>query len=162
MVVQQAQVRVGIEQPLRLVLAVDDGEMWRQLAEDGDRHQRAVHRRLALPGRLDLAPEHDVVAVARQAVAFQQGGGFRRLHDRFDDGRLLPGPDQLRGRARSKEEAQGIDQDRLSRPRFAREQRQPGPERQLQPGHKRDIVDPEQLKHRRATLAEDNTAPAAL
>ena len=74
-VVEQVEVGRGVEQALRLVLAVERGEERGQLAQERDGHQRAVDRGPAFPGGMDLAADHDLVVLHGQAVLLQERFG---------------------------------------------------------------------------------------
>jgi hypothetical protein len=146
-VVDEREVRRRVEQALRLVLAVHR----RRGAAPGraarPRDDRAVGRRAPLAVRLQLAPEHELVAVLGQRALFQQGAGVLQLEDGLDGRSLLARPDEIGRGALAEDEAQGIDQDRLAGAGLAGEQGQAGSERQLERGDERDVVYFQQLEH---------------
>jgi hypothetical protein len=138
--VDEIEVGLRIEQALRLVLAVDRGEAGCEIAQHGHRNERPVDARPALPPRQELAPEHDLVAVLRQAVDFEERTDPRELDQRFDTGTLLARSNQVGRRALAENQPQRVDQDGLAGPGFSREQRQPGGKLDLEPGHEGDVV----------------------
>jgi hypothetical protein len=136
--------------------------MGRDLLEDADRNQSAVHRRAALARGLDLSPDEDLLALERQTVRLQDGPGARVLEDAFDDRRRLAGPNEIAGGSRAEQQAQRIHQDRLARSGFSCQQRQAGPELDLEPRNQSDVLYYQQLEHVSTCPAQDNTASDGL
>lgn len=139
--VQELEVDRGVEQALRLVLAVDDGQPRRQLAEDTDGDQRPVHAGPPLPVRLDLPAEDDVVAVRGQALPFEHGAGAGQLDHRLDHRPLLARADHLARGPIAEEKPEGVDQDRLAGSRFAGQEREARAQLDLEGADQSDVVD---------------------
>jgi hypothetical protein len=131
------------------VLAVDGGQRGRQLAKDGHRDERAVDRRPALAGLVDLAAEDHLVAFGRQPVRGDRPRARRALEDRLHHRPVLARPDQLGRGSRPEQEAQRVDEDRLAGSRLAGEERQASIELHLQLGDDRYVVYFEQFEHQR-------------
>ena len=83
--VEELQVRLGIEQALRLVLAVDAGDARRQVTEHREGHQGPVDRGPALSLGLDLAPQYGISVFRGQTVLLQEGRELQTLHHGLDD-----------------------------------------------------------------------------
>ena len=130
-----------IEEALRLVLSVDHRDAWGELAQDRDRHERAVHRRLAAPLGLNLPPEHHLISVRRQTVRFEPGLDPGNLHHRLDRGAVLARANEVRRGTLTQEQPERVDQDRFAGSRLAGEQGEAGPQLQLQRRDERDVVD---------------------
>ncbi len=146
-VVDEREVRGRIEQALRLVLAVHGRQVRRQVAQQAHGNDRAVGRRASLAVRLQLAPQHELVAVLRQRPLLEERARVLQLEDRLDHGALLARPDEVGRGSLAEHEAERVDQDRLAGARFAGQERQPLAELQLQRGNERDVVYFQQLKH---------------
>ncbi len=146
-VVDECEVHGRVEQALRLVLPVHDREVRRHVAQQAHRDERTVHGRAALAARLQLAAEHDLVAVSRQAALVEERLGPGHLEDRLDRSPLLARADEVGRGAVAEHQAERVDQDRLAGAGFAREQGEAGAELQLQRGDERDVVDSQQFKH---------------
>jgi Ni/Co efflux regulator RcnB len=69
----------------------------------------------------------------------------QRLHHR----EVFARADEIRRRARAEQQPERVDQDRLSRSRFAREEREARPELQLHAVNECDVLYFQQLEHRR-------------
>jgi biopolymer transport protein TolQ len=85
------------------MLPVEFDKLVREVLQRGRGGQRAVDEGAAAPLRRDLAPDDDF-------------GPVGRLEDGLDRGEILTGPQQVLGRASAKQQADGLDQDRLSGP----------------------------------------------
>ena len=162
MAIEHRDVRLGIQQALRLVLPVDGGEPRRQIAQHAHGHEGAVDRRLSLAGDMDLAPQHQLFTLHRQAVLLARPRGGGTLEDRLDDRAVFAGPDQLGGSPRPEQQPQRVDEDRFAGARLAGQEAQAGAELQLQLGDDGYVTDPEQLEHRGGPARQDSTSSRAL
>src|SRR5581483_578048 len=99
------------------------------------RRQGAVHERPAAALSRDLAPDEQLFP-----VAFEDG---------FDRGRLLAGADQVARRAAAEQQSDRLDQNRLARAGFTREDVQTGLELNLEGVDDRETLDAEEAEHAR-------------
>ncbi len=157
-VVEQIHVGRGVEQALRLVLAVNHGQAGGEVAQKAHGDERAVHGGAALAARLELAANDHLVSVRAQPALFEQGGRAFHLEHGLDGGALFARPDQLRRGPVAQEQTEGVDQDRLSGPGFARQERQAGAELDLERRNEGDVVDPQQFKHAQRDSLQNITA----
>ena len=126
--------RVGIEQRLVLVLAVQVHQRQDRLPQAPGRRQGAVEKRAAAALRGHLTAGDDLVPV-------------RRFEDRLNGGAFLTGAHQVGRRAPADEQADGFDEDRLPRPGFTREHVQAGREFEVEAIDDGEVLDGEKPQH---------------
>src|SRR6185295_12288975 len=114
MVIHEIEVRLRIEQALRLVLAVDVGDERRELAQDAHRNERAVDGGASLSRRLYLPPHHDLVLFRGKSVALECRPRIAALDERLHDGEVFARADEFGRGAGTEQQAQGVDQNRLA------------------------------------------------
>ncbi len=157
-VVQQVDVRRGVEQPLGLVLAVDDREPRGEVAEEAHGNEGAVHRGAALSARLELPANDHLVPVRAQPALLEESRSVVNLEDGFDRGALFPRPDEVRRGPIAQQEPERVDQDRLSCPGLTGQERQSRAELDLERRNQGDVVDPQQFKHAQRDSLQNITA----
>lgn len=138
--VHEVEVGLRVEQALRLVLPVDVSDERSQLAQHAHGHQGAVDGGASLPRGLHLPAHHDLVVLRGQAVALEGRARVAALDQRLHHCEVFSRPDEVGGRTRAQKQAQRVDQDRLSRARFAGQEREAGTELQLHSVHQRDVL----------------------
>jgi hypothetical protein len=151
--VEDPALRVGVEQRLRLVLAVQVDEQAPDLGEHARGHRRAVRPRPRAPPGGDLALEHHRVLVDLQPALVEQAREVVPAGDvehALDAGAVGAGADELRARALAQQQSERADDDRLARAGLAREHVEPAGEREGQRLDDREVLDPEFGQHARA------------
>ena len=119
-----------IEAGKRLGLRVDQGELGRELLEDGDGGGLVVDEDAAFAGGEDFAAQNDVGAFGVDAVFFEDGfGAGRGLEDAGDDGLVGAVADDVGGGFAAHEQGQRVDEDGFAGAGFAGEQVEAGAER---------------------------------
>ncbi len=144
------QARVGIEagkmggrvqQALRLVLAVDEGEVRREIAEHVQGNHRAVDRRPALAAGQDLAADHHLGPLGGKTQGAEDGFGGRQINEGLDHGAILARPDDLGGGARSQDQSERVHENRLPGACLAGEDRKAAVQIQRCLGYDRNVAD---------------------
>ncbi len=149
--VEDAALRVAVEQGLRLVLAVQVDEQPPDLGEHAGGHRRAVGPRPRAPAGGDLALEHHRVLVDLDAALVEQAGqvvapgDVERPLDRRPVGARA---DQVGARPLAEEQPERADDDRLPRPGLAREHVEAAGEREGERLDDREVLDPQFGEHR--------------
>ena len=96
--VEQAELPLGLEQPLVLVLAVELHEVLAEPLQEPDRRRRVVDVDPVPSGARDL-PLHDELALTRGVAGLVEHGGQRApaidVEYRLDGGQILAGADQV-------------------------------------------------------------------
>ena len=150
--VQHVALRVGTQQRLGLVLAVQINEQTADLAQHTDRHRRPVHprARLALTQHFALQDQPALLQLdaeggkGRQQVTVDGGREFERpLDDRFVRTRAH----DVGRRPLAEQEGEGIDDHRFAGAGFAGENVEAWLERQCHVGDHGEIADPELRQH---------------
>jgi hypothetical protein len=139
-VVHEIEVRLGIEQALRLVLAVDVRDERRELAQHAHGHERAVDGGAPLSRGLHLPPHHDLVVLRGESVALERRPRIAALDERLHDGDVFARANEVGRCSRTEEQAQRVDQDGLSRSGLAGQERQARPQLQLDAVYERDVL----------------------
>ncbi len=139
--VDEVDVARGVEKPLGLVLAVDDGDARRELAQEAHRHEGAVDGGPPLSARLDLPPQDHLVPVEGQAVGLEPRRGVLPLDDGLYHRPLLARADEIGGGPPTEEQPEGVDQDRLPGPGLPGQEGETRAQLELQGGDQRDVVD---------------------
>ena len=132
--VEQIEMRGGIEQHLVLVLPVQIDERAGGLAQRRARDERAVDEGAAASLRRDLAADDHLAAV-------------RLLEHRLDGGGLFAGPDELGAGAAADEQADGADEDGLAGAGLAGEDVEAGREFELESIDDGEVGDAEEPDH---------------
>ena len=131
--IDHTEMRRRVEQRLVLVLAVQFDEAIGQVLQRAGRRERAVDERAAAPLRRDLAADEQFLAVA--------------FEDRFDRRGVLAGAHEVSRRPPAEEQADGLDEDRLPGPGFAREHVQAGVEFDLDRVNHREVLNAQEAEH---------------
>ena len=106
---------------------MDQGQLGRELAEDGDGGRLVVDEDAALAGGENFAAEDDLVAAGVDAVFFEDGFGVGGgLKDAGDDGLVGAVADDFGGGFAAHQQGQRIDEDGFARAGFAGEQVEAG------------------------------------
>jgi hypothetical protein len=143
-----------VEKEDMVVLAVDVDELAAELAEPADRDEGAVDESLARPLVRDRALDEEL-SVLRFGQAGELDGPAGDVEDGLDERFFRAGPDEVRRGLVAEEKADGVDQDGLARPRFAREDGKPLVEADLERLDRGQIPDPQELDHVITDLVED-------
>jgi biopolymer transport protein TolQ len=122
-----------IEQRLVLVLAVELDEASREISERASGRERAVDEGAAPALGGDLASDEQFFPAA--------------FENRFDDRRILAGPDQVSGRAPAEEQPDRFHENRLAGSCFASQDIQPGVEFDLNRIEDGEVGDAEEAEH---------------
>ncbi len=133
--VEQVEVRGGIEQDLMFVLSVQVDEPAAGVAQRGARRQCAVDQRAAASLGRDFAP-HDQLAPVL---------GFE---DCLDGGQLFAGAHEIGGGASADQQSNGPHENALAGTGLPRQDREAGLEFQLEPVDDREVLDAEETQHR--------------
>jgi hypothetical protein len=141
----------GPEQRLVLVLAVDLDQRLAELLEESERGVRVVQEHPAATAPHELAPHDELAVLEGDPVVLEQRDDRAlpgRVEDGFDRGGLGAGADGL-GRLGplAEQKRQGVDRDRLPRPRLAGEYVQARPEGDGQRLDDGEVTDPELSEH---------------
>jgi hypothetical protein len=157
-VVQQVDVGRRVEQPLGLVLAVDDREPRGEVAEEAHGHEGAVYGRAAFSVRLELPADDHLVPIRAEPALLEEHRRVLDFEDSLDRGALFARPDEVRGRPIPQEQTESVDQDRLAGAGLAGQESQPGAELDLERRNEGDVVDPQQFKHAQSDSLQSITA----
>ena len=153
----------GPEERLVLVLAVDLDQRLAELLEERQRRVRVVQEHSPAAAPHELAPHDELAVLERDAVVLKKrdhGALPGSVEDGFDGGGLGAGPDRLGGlRPLAEQQRQGVDENRLPRPRLAGEHVQARPERDGQRLDDGEVTDPELSEHSRPPPAGSTFAP---
>ncbi len=147
--VEDSPLRGGVEQRLRFVLSVDVHERASDFGEDARAHGRPVDPRPRAP-RGDLALEHHDRIFGVDSVLVEQRANLRPLagvERPLDRGAVGAAPNHVGAGALSEQEPERADDDRLPRPRLARENVESGSERQRERFDDREIPNSQLAQH---------------
>jgi len=123
------------------VLAVDLDQIRRQFLQAASRRQRSIHERAAPALRANLAPHQDF--------------RFSTLEDGFDCRSILTRPDQVTRCTSSKQQPDGLHENRFARSGFARQDVQAGVEFDLSRIDNREVGNAQETQH----LKRENSNP---
>ena len=157
--IEDIDVGLRVQEALCLMLAVYRDQARRQVLQQRDGHQGAIDRGPRLPRALDLASDHDLVALCRQPVGVRVRREAGGLQDSLHDGLALAGPDQLARGPGAQQDPERVDQDRLPSSRFSCQEVEPGAELELEPGDKGYIADFKELDHQGDPGSVENNIP---
>ena len=149
--IQQAPVHLRPQQRLRIVLARDLDASEEQLLERGDGHQLAADARAAAAGPRQRAVDDQLVLAGRESAPLElrfELGTLARVEDALDDRLVAALAHRLRVRAPARQQRQRSEHHRLARAGLARQHVEPGPERELDLVHDREIPDAQRLDQR--------------
>ena len=158
--VEHLKMAIGRQQTLGIVLPVQFQQLCGQLPQHAQRARRAVEHHAA--GRLarQLAPNDDLHLLDVRHSSLSQPRGGRRtpvdLEQSFDARRRLAGADQRPVAAIARDEPERIDEDRLPRTRFSREQIEAGTEVDG------EILDDHQLPNPQGSQQRHSPGPSVL
>ena len=149
--VEQLDVRLGPQQRLVLVLAVQVDRVRRDLAEHVERRRRVVDERAAAGGGDLAADDEHAVLAGVDAVLLEERGqaafvGVVELP--FDDRLLRARPQRLGRGAVAEEQAERTEQDRFARARLPRDDVEPAVELDLELVDERVVADVKRAEHR--------------
>ena len=141
----------GIEERLTGVLPVDVHQAFGQRAQRRRRRQPPADVGLALAVPEHVAAQDEKLSrLDRDPFGLQHRkprGVGGRVHRRLDHRLLRAGAQQVLAAARPQDELQRVDENGLARPRFAREDVQPGHERHRQRVDHRHVLDAQLAQH---------------
>src|SRR5438034_416395 len=151
--VEQLAVALDAPESLVLVLPVHAQEVGRQLAQQGERAEGAVHVGARAAAARDHAADEELVlpvlgrdAGTDEPLAHLSGD----VHEEGLDRRLLgPGAHQVRVRPSAERHVERLEEDRLPRAGLAGDDVEPGLEHQLELLNERQVADAERAQHAR-------------
>ena len=148
--VEQAELLLGLEQPLMLVLAVELHEVLAEPLQEPDRRRRVVDVDPVPSGAGDLSL-HDELPLTRGVAGLVENGGQRApaidVEHRLDGGQILAGADQVGVGARAEHEQDGVDQNGFARAGLPREHVEAGREWHRDLLDHGQVSDPELSQH---------------
>ena len=123
--VQNLELRIGREEPLLVVLAVDIAEVLRQLAEQGGGHGTAACEGARLAASQDFAFDQQFAVLDLDAGGLQNracGGRAGSFEDARNSGALGAGANHFRRGTAAEQQAQGVHDDGFAAACLPREQ----------------------------------------
>jgi len=143
-------VRVGREQQLLIVLAVDIGQRGRQVLEQGDGHRAAADEGARLAAREHFAFDEEFAILGFEAGGFEEaadGGVVAHIEDAGDARAGFAGADHLGEGASAEEKTEGVDDDGFAAAGFSGQQVQAAVESDAEALDDRVVFDGEFSDH---------------
>jgi hypothetical protein len=144
--VHELQLSEGLEQPLMLVLSMDVHQLLSEPLEQGNGHGRIVDERAVAAGARELPSDHHLSVLSREpglAEHRRRAAILRSVEHRLHRGRLGIGPDDVGLGARTTQEQERVDEDRLAGAGLAGENVQAGRKDDGDVFDNREVPDPQ-------------------